>query len=104
MRIENHPILSLETDRKRISFTFNGKEVYGYVGDTIASALYALGVKQLSTSINRKRPRGLYCAIGNCSSCHMVVNDIPNVKTCITLLEEGMKVSMQTNKGELNVR
>ena len=104
MRINSHPILDFAKERKKIFFTFNDEVVYGYVGDTIASALHALGIKQLSMSIKRKRPRGLYCAIGNCSSCHMIVNEEANVKTCITLLEEGMKVMLQTNLGELNAK
>ncbi len=101
MRIKEHPILDFSKERKIIRFTFNGQEVYGYEGDTIASALSALGVKEFSVSIKHKRPRGFYCAIGNCSSCHMIVDGVPNVKTCITLLKEGMKVETQTNKGEL---
>lgn len=101
MRIKKHPILDMEV-KQELKFTFDGKSVVGLQGDTIASALYALGLKQLSVSINKKRPRGLYCAIGNCSSCHMIVNGIPNIKTCVTLLEEGMNVEMQTNKGEVN--
>ena len=103
MRIENHPILMQEKGKNQINFVFNGENVTGFLGDTIASALYAMGIKQLSTSIHRKRPRGLYCAIGNCSSCHMIVDGVPNVKTCITLLKEGMIVSSQENKGEINV-
>lgn len=101
MRIEDHPVLDFEKERKKIHFTFNGQPVYGFEGDTIASALHALGIKTLSHSIKLKRPRGFYCAIGNCSSCHMVVDGVPNVKTCITLLKEGMDVKVQTNKGEL---
>lgn len=101
MRIEEHPVLDFEKERKKIHFTFNGQPVYGFEGDTIASALHALGIKTLSHSIELKRPRGFYCAIGNCSSCHMIVDGIPNVKTCITLLKEGMDVKVQTNKGEL---
>ncbi|HEY8363937.1 MAG TPA: (2Fe-2S)-binding protein [Haloplasmataceae bacterium] len=101
MRIKEHPILDFSKERKKLNFTFNGQPVYGYEGDTIASALHALGFKKLRESMHFKRPRGLYCAIGNCSSCHMIVNGEPNVKTCITLLKEGMDVRVQTNKGEL---
>ena len=73
----------------------------GYEGDTIASALVALGLKEFSKSINHKRSRGFYCAIGNCASCKMVVDGVPNVKTCITPLKPNMIVWTQTNKGEL---
>ncbi len=100
MRIEQHPIIEFKK-RKKIKFTFNGKEMYGYEGDTIASALHAAGVKVLGRSLFEKRPRGFYCAIGNCSSCLMKVNGEANVRTCITELEEGMVVETQIGKGEI---
>ena len=40
-------------------------------------------------------PRGVFCAIGRCTDCVMIVDDMPNVRTCITPLEEGMKVETQ---------
>ncbi len=98
MRITNHPVLTFPK-RKEVVFFFEGKKMIGYEGDTIASALHNLGILTLSLSIERKRPRGFYCAIGYCSSCNMTVDGKPNVKTCITLLKENMKVERQTNKG-----
>jgi predicted molibdopterin-dependent oxidoreductase YjgC len=96
MRIKQHPILDFEPKRP-ILFRYNNQEVIGYEGDTIAAALHAAGIKVLSFSMVEKRPRGFYCAIGNCGSCHMTVNGVPNVKTCLTMLEEGMEVvSMET--------
>ncbi len=100
MRIKDHPILTFE-EKKKLSFFFDGKIVFGYEGDTVASALHAMGVKVLSRSIELGRPRGFYCAIGNCSSCYMVVDGKPNVKTCVTMLKENMNVKTQVNKGEL---
>jgi predicted molibdopterin-dependent oxidoreductase YjgC len=100
MRIEQHPILTFET-KQSVQFTYDGKVVEGKEGDTIASALHAAGVMVLSTSILHKRPRGFYCAIGNCASCNMTVNGVPNVKTCITPLEKDMIVVTQSGKGEL---
>ncbi len=98
MRIENHPVLDFNRG-KRIKFTFNGREVEGYEGETIAAALHAAGVKVLGKSLFLHRPRGFYCAIGNCSSCLMVVDGVPNVKTCTTDLVEGMVVQTQEGKG-----
>lgn len=98
MRIINHPILSFPK-RKKIEFIFEDKLVFGYEGDTVASALHALGITTLSRSIKDKRARGFYCAIGNCASCNMIVDDMPNVRTCITPLKEGMVVKRQENKG-----
>ncbi len=100
LRIKNHPILSIENSQE-IYFIFEGQQVMGYQGDTIASALCALGILTLSHSIHHQRPRGFYCAIGNCSSCNMIVNGVANVRTCMTLLEPEMVVTRQKNKGEL---
>lgn len=100
MRVKNHPVLSF-SDKKQISFMFDGKEMVGYEGDTIASALVDNGVKVFGYSIKRKRPRGFYCAIGNCASCNMEVDNKVNVRTCITLLKENMEVKTQKNKGVL---
>ena len=98
MRIKTHPILNFE-EKEEIVFTFEGKQVVGQKGDTIASALVNLGVDVFSYSIKLKRPRGFYCAIGNCASCKMMVNGKPNVKTCITNLEPNMDVRVQHDKG-----
>ncbi len=100
MRIQKHPILTFD-NHQVIHFTFNGKQVQGIKGDTIASALHDLGIRKLSHSIKHKRARGFYCAIGNCASCNMIVNGKPNIRTCVTLLEEGMIVRTQENKGVL---
>ncbi len=100
MRIKEHPILNFKA-KDQVSFSFNGKTLYGVKGDTIASALHANGVKKLSESIHLKRPRGFYCAIGNCASCNMVVDGKPNTRTCITPLEEGMVVENQHGKGRV---
>lgn len=98
MRIEKHPILDFNKGKK-VKFTFNGQELEGYEGETIQAALHAAGVKVLGKSIKMHRPRGFYCAIGNCSSCFMVVDGVPNVKTCVTALKEGMVVETQEGKG-----
>ncbi len=100
MRVKKHPILTFP-EKKEVPFVFEGRPVIGYEGDTIASALHALGVQTLSYSIKNHRPRGFYCAIGNCSSCNMIVDDIPNVRTCVTPLKPHMRVERQTNKGVL---
>jgi len=101
MRIKEHPILDFDK-KEEITFTYNGKEIKAYEGETIAAALYAAGIRVLKTSSKYERPRGLFCAIGNCSSCHMVVDGTPNVKTCITKVEEGMVVEQEVGKGDVS--
>ncbi len=42
-----------------LSFTFNGKRLQGYQGDTLASALLANGVRLIGRSFKYHRPRGI---------------------------------------------
>ena len=100
MRIDKHPILDFRRGEK-LSFFFNGKEMEGYAGETVAAALHATGIRELLKSPNLHRPRGLFCAIGNCSSCLMVVDGQPNIRVCITKVRPGMKVELQQGKGDL---
>ncbi|MFA6785534.1 MAG: (2Fe-2S)-binding protein, partial [Sphaerochaeta sp.] len=44
-------------------------------------------------------PRGIYCGIGRCTDCVMKVNGIPNIRTCITPVEEGMVIESQIGVG-----
>ncbi len=99
MRLEQHPILEFSRGEK-VSFTFNGQPVEGYEGETVAAALHAAGIRKLSESQRFHRARGLFCAIGNCSSCLMKVDGIPNVKICVTKVKEGMRVEEQKGKGD----
>jgi hypothetical protein len=98
-RLKDHPILDVKS-RDRLRFVFEGVEMFGLVGDTIASALVANQVVSFSTSIKKHRPRGFYCAIGNCASCEMNVNGVNHVRTCITPLEENMIVLREAKQGQ----
>ncbi|MFJ9780276.1 2Fe-2S iron-sulfur cluster-binding protein [Amycolatopsis sp. NPDC101161] len=42
-----------------LKFTFDGRELTGFLGDTLASALLANGIHQVATSIKYGRPRGI---------------------------------------------
>ncbi len=99
-RIACHPILDFP-QRRKLNFIYDGEPMQGFDGDTVQSALHANGVMTLAYSTELHRPRGFYCAIGNCSSCMMMVDGTPNVKTCVTPLREGMDVRTQRGKGVL---
>jgi sarcosine oxidase subunit alpha len=94
MRIRAHPIIDFKK-RKEFPFYFQKKKVVGEEGDTIASALHAAGVRTLTKSLKYDSPRGFFCGIGKCSSCLMRVNGVPNIRTCIAPLKEGIFVEMQ---------
>ncbi|MBS3782754.1 MAG: FAD-dependent oxidoreductase [Candidatus Thermoplasmatota archaeon] len=98
-RIFEHPILDFDRGYE-FYFDFEGKKIKAYEGETIASALYADGLRKFTESKKLERPRGFFCAIGKCSSCLMSVDGRPNIRTCVTLAEEGMEVERHGPKAE----
>lgn len=94
-RIKEHPILGAAPEKKKVTFYFDGKTMEGYEGEPIAAALKAEGVMVHRYTKKRHEPRGIFCAIGRCTDCVMIVDGKPNVRTCITPLKEGMKVQTQ---------
>lgn len=95
MRIEEHPIIGSYEKGKQVTFSFDGKEMKGYEGESIAAALHAAGVMTHRYTAKQHKPRGVFCCIGRCTDCVMIVNGQPNVRTCITPLEEGISVETQ---------
>ncbi len=69
-------------DRVPLSFTFDGYAVPFEPGDTFASALLRRDVAHIRDSLDG-RPRGLYCGIGVCMECEIVV-DGRAVRACMT--------------------
>jgi predicted molibdopterin-dependent oxidoreductase YjgC len=99
-RIYQHPILGKIPERKKITIYFNGKKLTAYEGETIASVLYANGIRRLRKTEKFNEPRGIFCAIGRCTDCVMTVDGIPDVRTCITPVRDGMKVEFQKGLGK----
>ena len=97
-RFNQLPTLKIDPTKKVI-FNYKGKTYSGVEGDTIASALYANGVRIYARSLKYHRPRGLYSLDGECSNTMMEVDGIPNVRTENTLLKQGMTVKEQNVKG-----
>lgn len=100
MRITEHPVLQFEKGRK-VTFLFEDAALEGYEGEPIAAALHAAGVRVLGESHGRHHPRGFFCAIGNCSSCLMEVDGVPNVRVCVEKLRDGLSVRRQVGKGNI---
>lgn len=95
MRIKEHPILGAYKKGPLVTFTMDGKEMQGYEGEPIAAALRAAGVLVHRHTLKNDAPRGIFCAIGRCTDCVMIVDGQPNVRTCVTPLKAGMKVQTQ---------
>ena len=94
-RIENHPILGESPKGKLVKFSYDGTTLEGYEGEPIAAALKAAGIQIHRYTKKEHTPRGIFCAIGRCTDCVMVVDGVPNVRTCVTPLKAGMNIQTQ---------
>lgn len=98
-RLLEHPILGTYEKGDKVTFYYNGQVMEGYDGEPIAAALMAAGVMVHRHTAKLNQPRGVFCAIGRCTDCVMVVDGEPNVRTCITPLKAGMHVETQEGLG-----
>ena len=84
---------------KKISFTFNGKKLFGYEGDTIASALIANGIHLVGRSFKYHRPRGFFGAGVEEPNAKLQVefngHSEPNVNATEMELVEGLSATSQ---------
>lgn len=84
---------------KPVEFTYGSRQMQGCEGDTIATALFAQGIRIFSRSLKYHRPRGLFSLDGESSNTMMEVNGIPNVRTETCLLHAGAEVHPQNSFG-----
>ncbi|MBN1831338.1 MAG: (2Fe-2S)-binding protein [Deltaproteobacteria bacterium] len=97
-RLRNLPTMKVHPQTE-LTLIYAGKRLKGLASDTIATALYANGVRIFSRSLKYHRPRGLYSLDGECSNCLMDVDGIPNVRAETSLLQDNMKVEPQNVVG-----
>ena len=99
-RILDHPILGPLEEGDTVQITVDGKKYMARKGEEIAAVLMANGIMVHRHTAKLHEPRGIYCGIGQCTDCVMTVNGKPNVRTCITPVEEGMVVETQEGIGK----
>ena len=100
VRVEHHVILGEQKEDKLVTITVDGKQMQAKEGEMILAALIANGKIINRYTAKRNEPRGLFCGIGQCTDCAMIVNGKPNVRTCVTPVKEGMVIETQHGLGK----
>ncbi|RLB33931.1 MAG: glycine cleavage T protein (aminomethyl transferase), partial [Deltaproteobacteria bacterium] len=73
----------------------------GFRGDSVATALFANGIRIFSRSIKYHRPRGLYSLDGESGNTLVTINGECNVNAERTPLRQGMRVRAQNYLGSV---
>lgn len=89
-RLYKHPVLPIE-DRPTFRFYWNDLELTAREGETIASALFANGIRIFNYHQKDGAPQGIFCANGQCAQCLVLADNFP-VKSCMELIKPGMRI------------
>lgn len=78
-----------------VDIFLDGQSLRAYEGETVAAALLAGGRCALRRTARWSEPRGVYCGIGTCFDCVMTIDGEPSVRTCQTIVRDGMRIESQ---------
>jgi len=81
-------------DEASVFFTFENRQVKARVGQSVAAALLANGIRTLRID-EAGNPKGILCGIGYCFECRCVIDDEPDRRACMVDAKPGMRVRRQ---------
>ena len=81
-----------------VEFFFDGRAIPAYAGESIACALFAVGVRILRRSPRTASVRGMFCLMGSCQEC-VVEADGRRVAACQEPVRAGLDVRSGTGGG-----
>lgn len=86
----HRPDPQIDVDGHRVSFRD---------GQTVGAALLAAGIASWRTARLHGHPRGIFCGIGVCFDCLVVIDGHPNQRACLVRATPGMRVRTQPGTG-----
>lgn len=90
--------LRLDGDVRRgqkVTILFDERPLTAYLGESVAAALMAAGVRAFRRTARGGEPRGLFCGMGVCYDCLVVIDGDPGRRACMTEVRDGMRVALQ---------
>ena len=93
-RLEKNP-------EKQVTVFIDGAPFEVPAGETVAAAVLVSGFRFTRTTPVSNTPRAPFCLMGVCYECLMVIDGLPNQRTCKLTVAEGMKIESQHGPGVL---
>ena len=78
-----------------IEFAFDGEKINAITGQSVAAALLAANQRALRKTRFNNNDRGVFCGIGVCFDCLVVIDGIANQRACLIEAKPGMRVQTQ---------
>jgi predicted molibdopterin-dependent oxidoreductase YjgC len=77
---------------EEVAFTFDGARLTGHIGESVAAALLANGIRVLRTSRRDRATRGAFCLMGTCQECVVEIDGRP-IESCRATVSAGLCVT-----------
>lgn len=77
-----------------IEIVANGKALQVGPGVTVAAALLNAGIAGFRVSVAGEQ-RGPLCGMGICQECRVTINDRMQQRSCLVLVEAGMRIETE---------
>jgi sarcosine oxidase subunit alpha len=78
-----------------VVITVDGRGVAAHLGESLAAALLAAGIRRFGEGEDPARPRTAFCMMGVCQQCLLRV-DGRLAQACLTPVRAGMRVDLAT--------
>ena len=79
----------------QLTLRIDGEPATAVPGQTVAGVLLGLGRRSWRTTRGTGAPRGVFCGIGVCFDCLVVVNGVPDVRACRRVVRDGDDIRLQ---------
>ena len=89
----------IERPAQSLHLTYEGRVVTAMSGDTVAAALINAGLLACRQA-NDGSLRGIFCGMGACNECAIVVDGHPGRLACMVQIEDGMIIGRQPPNSE----
>jgi D-hydroxyproline dehydrogenase subunit gamma len=84
---------------EKVAFTFDGARLMGHLGESVAAALLANGIRFLRTARRDRAARGVFCLMGTCQECVVEIDGHP-IESCRATVSAGLRVTSRRSVAE----
>ena len=94
------PLLArLRANGTPLQVEVDGISVSAFAGDSIATVLMANGQRVLTAASADHLARTVFCGMGLCHQCTVMVDGVHDVRACMTPVRPGMTITTQSTIG-----
>jgi predicted molibdopterin-dependent oxidoreductase YjgC len=91
-----------DADDATVEVTIDGRTESVRAGDTVAAALFSVGIGSHRTTEASGAPRAPYCMMGVCFECLVVIDGVGNRQGCLVPIRPGMRIETQRGKRDVD--